>query len=205
MPLTEQEKKILQHLRNWKVHTGDVPSYRKLMNLLGYKSPRSISVILQSLVDKGYIQRFDDNQIQILEQVPEERVNSQTIDVPIVGNIACGEPIFATEHIENYVTVSTSMARPPYEYFILRATGDSMNLKNIYNDTLVLVRKQDTARTGDVVVAIINDECTLKEFKMKDSYILLIPHSDNPTHKPIVLTQEFRVQGVVVAILPNLH
>lgn len=203
MSLTQQEKQLLRHLRNWKTHTGDVPSYRKLMRLLGYKSTRSISLILDSLVEKGYIKKFEGNQIEISKDVPEFEVNTQTVEVPIVGNIACGEPILAEQHIEGMVSVSTTLARPPYQYFILRASGDSMNQKNIYDGTLVLVRRQETASNGDIVVAILNDECTLKEFKRKDNYILLIPHSDNSEHKPIILTNDFRVQGVVVSVLPE--
>lgn len=203
MSLTQQEKQLLRHLRNWKTHTGDVPSYRKLMRLLGYKSTRSISLILDSLVEKGYIKKFEGNQIEISRDVPEFEVNTQTVEVPIVGNIACGEPILAEQHIESMVSVSTTLAQPPYQYFILRASGDSMDQKNIYDGTLVLVRRQETASNEDIVVAILNDECTLKEFKRKDNYILLIPHSDNSTHKPIILTNDFRVQGVVVSVLPE--
>lgn len=203
MALTDQEKQVLRHLRNWKVHTGEVPSYRKLMNLLGYKSTQSISLILKSLIDKGYIKKFDGKNFEISDELPETEVNSKTVEVPLVGNIACGEPILARQHIEEMISVTTTLARPPYQYFILRANGDSMNKKNIYNGTLVLVRKQETASNGDIVVAIINDECTLKEFRRKDNYILLIPHSDNQSYKPIILTQDFRVQGVVVSILPE--
>ncbi len=203
MNLTDQEKQILKHLRNWKVHTGEVPSYRKLMNLLGYKSTRSISLILDSLIEKGYIKKFD-GQFEISTEFPEAESNSQTVEVPLVGNIACGQPILAQEHIEDMISVSTALARPPYQYFILRAKGDSMNKKNIFDGTLVLVKQQETASNGDIVVAILNADCTLKEFRRKDNYILLIPHSDNPTHKPIILTQDFRVQGVVVGILPEI-
>lgn len=203
MALTDQEKKVLKHLRNWKVHTGEIPSYRKLMNLLGYRSTRSISLILKSLIEKGYIKKFDGKNYEISEIFPETEINNETVEVPLVGNIACGEPILAQQHIEDMISVTTTLARPPYQYFILRASGDSMNKKNIYNGSLVLVRKQETASDGDIVVAIINDECTLKEFKKKDKYILLLPHSENLTHKPIILTQDFRVQGVVVSILPE--
>lgn len=204
MKLTEQERQVLKHIRNWMVHTGEVPSYRKLMNLLGYKSTRSISLILESLLDKGLLKK-SEGQFEISDEFPEDEVNFKTIDVPLVGNIACGRPILAQEHIEEIIPITISLARPPHTYYILRAKGNSMNQKNIHDGTLVLVRKQETARDGDIVVAIINDECTLKEFKRKDNYILLIPHSDNGTHKPIILTEDFRVQGMVVAILPNLQ
>ena len=205
MKLKKKKKQVLKHLRNWKVHTGENPSYRKLMNLLGYKSTRSISLILKSLIEKGYIKKFDGKNFEISEEFSELEINTQTVAVPLVGNIACGEPILAQQHIEDMISVTTTLARPPYQYFILRANGDSMNKKNIYNGTLVLVRKQETAIDGDIVVAIINDECTLKEFKRKDNYILLLPHSDNHTHKPIILTQDFRVQGVVVSVLPEIN
>lgn len=204
MPLTEQEKQLLRHLRNWKVHTGEVPSYRKLMNLLGYKSTRSISLILESLIEKGYIEKYDDNKLEISKEIPDSNINNKTVEIPIVGNIACGEPILAAQNIEGMISITTNLARPPYKYFILRARGDSMNKKNIHNGTLVLVRQQETAKDRDIVVAIIDDLCTLKEFRKKDNYILLIPHSTNEEHRPIILTDDFRVQGIVIAVLPDL-
>lgn len=203
MGLTEQEKQLLQHIRNWKVHTGEVPSYRKLMNLLGYKSTRSISLILESLISKGYIEKMDNNKIVISKEIPDND-NNQTAKIPLIGSIACGEPILAAQNIEGMISVTTNLARPPYKYFILRARGDSMNKKNIHNGTLVLVRQQETAKDGDIVVAIIDDLCTLKEFRRKDNYILLIPHSTNEENRPILFTDDFRVQGVVIAVLPDL-
>lgn len=203
MKLTEQEKQLLRHLRNWKVHTGEVPSYRKLMNLLGYKSTRSISLILESLIEKDFIKKIDGN-LEVQNILNEEVISTQTVEIPLVGNIACGEPILAIQNVEEMITVSTRLARPPYKYFILRASGDSMNKKNIQNGTLVLVRQQETAKDGDIVVAILDDFCTLKEFKRKDNFILLIPQSTNEEHRPILLTDDFRVQGVVIAVLPDL-
>lgn len=204
--LTQSETYALKYIRNELVHTGSIPSFRKLMLLLKYKSPRSVSIIFNSLIDKGYIKKDQKNgSFQLLKDIPDSEFAAQTINVPLIGNIACGEPLLAMENSEGMISISTKLAKPPHKHFLLRCKGDSMNLKNIYDGTLVLVRIQNTARNGDIVVALIDDEATLKEFQRDNNFIILKPHSTNKEHKPIILTDDFRIQGVVVTTLPNLN
>jgi repressor LexA len=128
-----------------------------------------------------------------------------TIEVPLVGNAACGTPLLAQENIEAMVPVSTLLALRGQKHFLLRAIGDSMNDAGIDDGALVLVRQQSTADSGDVVVALVDDEATIKELRKSADAVVLLPRSKNRSHKPIVLRRDFQVQGVVVATLPDIN
>jgi SOS regulatory protein LexA len=130
--------------------------------------------------------------------------SEQTVEVPVVGRAACGMPMLAEENIEQMIPVSKKIAYPPYKYYMLRAKGDSMNEAGINDNDLVLVRQQATARHGDVVVALIDDEATIKEYTSTGSAVVLKPHSSNPVHKPIILMRDFMVQGVVVTTVAGI-
>jgi SOS regulatory protein LexA len=126
---------------------------------------------------------------------------AKTINVPLLGNAACGMPMLAEENKEADIQVSADYINPAYKYFFLRATGDSMNAKGINDGDLVLIRQQPTARDGDSVVALIDDSATIKEYHVTANSVVLKPCSTNPKHQPIVLNKEFTIQGVVVTVI----
>lgn len=132
----------------------------------------------------------------------EESKAEQTIKVPLLGSVACGNPIFAEENIEAYIPVSTQIIKQSNKYFILKASGNSMNEAGINDGDLVLVRQQQVANDRDLVVALIDDEATIKEYHKKQDMIILKPKSNEPTHQPIILTEDFRIQGVVETVIP---
>ena len=127
--------------------------------------------------------------------------NAHTIKIPLLGTIACGTPIFAEENIEAFIPVSVKLIKPSNRYFILRASGDSMDEVGINDGDLVLIRQQNTACEGDNVIALIDDEATIKEFHYGNNMIILKPRSKNGKHQPIVLTSNFRIQGVVETVI----
>jgi len=127
---------------------------------------------------------------------------AKTIKIPVLGNVSCGSPIFAEENIETYIPVSDRLIKPSYRYFILRASGDSMDDAGINDGDLVLIRQQQTAYNGDMVVALIDNEATIKEFHHKGNMIVLKPRSINSNHQPIILSEDFRIQGIVETIIP---
>ena len=110
----------------------------------------------------------------------------------------------AEENIEGMISVSARLAPPTNRYFLLRAKGNSMNQKGIDDGDLVLIKQQKVADNGDLVVALIDDRATIKEFQRKGSVILLIPRSDNPSHQPIIMASDFLIQGRVVATIPKI-
>ncbi len=198
------ELKAIKYIRNFLMHRGHMPSIRKLGRDLGYSSPRSASMIVEKLLDKGVLQKKNDGSLQFIDAVLNDEFRAQTVAVPLVGTITCGIPTLAEENIEAMIPVSVKLAKPQYKYFLLRADGDSMNGKNINDGDLLLIRQQETADNGDVVVALIDDFATVKEFYRADDTILLKPRSTNKSHQPIVLDRDFKIQGIVVVTIPKI-
>ncbi len=203
--LSDKELATLRHIRNWLVHKGRPPSIRELTGALDYKSPRSAALIINRLIELKMVRRRENGGLQLLNSSGNELGHAQTVDVPLVGAVPCGTPMLAEENVEAMVRVSTEMARPPHRYFILRAKGDSMNQGGIDDGAMVLVRQQPIAGEGDRVVALIDNEATIKEYRRSNGMIVLMPRSTNQEHKPIILMSDFQVQGIVVAVLPNLE
>lgn len=202
--ITEKELQAIREIRNTFVHKGKFPSTRDLMKVLGYRSPRSSALIIERLIVKGFLRRRQNGSLHLVKDLESDTASAKTVNVPLVGTVACGIPILADENIETMIPVSTELAKSPAKYFLLRAKGDSMDLNGINDGDIVLVRQQATAIAGDSVVALIDDEATIKEFHPSPHAIVLKPKSKNREHKPIVLTKDFRIQGVIVTAIPNL-
>lgn len=202
--ITEKELQAVLEIRNTFVHRGKFPSARDLMKALGYRSPRSSTLMIGRLITKGFLRRRQNGSLQLVKAAENNAASVKTVNIPLVGSVACGVPVLADENIEAMIPVSTDLAKPPAKYFLLRAKGDSMDLRGINDGDIVLVRQQATAKHGDSVVALIDDEATIKEFHPSPHAIVLKPKSKNKKHKPIVLTKDFRIQGVVVIAIPNL-
>jgi len=185
--LSTKEQLVLQKIKEFIAH-GEKITVRALQLSLWYASPRSISVLLSSLIDKWWIYR---DSLEHIKLSPSFQADSYEVRwVPLVGTIACGMPIFAEENIETEIPVSTKvLGSMSKKYFFLRAQGDSMNQKWINDGDLVLIEQTNIPESGRIVVALINDEATLKEFRREGENIFLIPHSNNPRHKPIILDE----------------
>ena len=202
--LLNREIEAVRHMRNYLMHNGYLPSVRELMRELNFKSPRSAALIIESLIEKGVLKRNKDGNLQLIinKEFNDDTNRAETVNVPLLGTVSCGTPIFASENIEAFIPVSVKLAKQPEKYFLLRAKGDSMNEKGINNGDLVLIRQQQTANNGDDVVALIDDDATIKEFHLKGNTIVLMPRSTNKKHQPILLTTDFKIQGIVIAIIP---
>lgn len=198
--LSLKAREALRHIRNWTMHHGKFPSVRELMNKMEYKSPRSATLILEELEENGFIKRKKEGGYRFVKDL-EEHI-TRTVAIPLVGSVACGSPLMAEENIEAMIQVSLSIAKPGSKYFLLRANGDSMNQAGINSGDLLLIKQQTYAENGQQVVALIDDEATVKELQRKNDFVMLLPRSDNPKHQPIILTTEFQIQGIVIAAIP---
>jgi len=203
--ITSKELEAVREIRNSLMHVGRIPSMRELMTSLGYRSPRSASLIVDKLIKKGVLRRKVNGGLQFVRNLVQDTTRAQTVDVPLIGMIACGMPILAEENTQAMISVSIKLARPPHRYFLLKAKGDSMDQKGIDDGDLVLVRQQTVAQDGDTVVALIDDEATIKEFRIGGETFVLRPRSKNKQHQPIVLTKDFQIQGVVVTTIPKFR
>jgi repressor LexA len=201
---TTKEIEAIKHIRNYLSHKGRTPSIRKLMRLLKSKSIKSTQDILFVLNEKGIIQKFEDGTYKLILDPNFGPSRAQTLNIPVVGVIACGSPIFAEQNIEGYIPISTAIAKPGHRYFLLHAKGDSMNEAGINDGDLVLIKQQNTAQEGEYVVALIDDEATIKEFHKMNDVVVLRPKSTNPMHKAIILEEDFQVQGIVEKVIPDI-
>jgi repressor LexA len=198
--LKPAERQALTFVRNRIMHTGIAPSVRELAAELGFASPRSAVLVINRLIEIGFLKRRDeDRTLQLLRMPEDARDRESTVEVPLVGSAACGLPLLAEENLQAMIPVSSTLVRPGRKYFLLRASGDSMNEAGIEDGALVLVRQQSNAEDKQIVVALVDDEATIKELRLSPDAVALVPRSDNPRHRPMVLRRDFQVQGVVVA------
>jgi repressor LexA len=201
--LGEKEKRAFALIRNRIIHHGESPTLREINEVTGGKSPRSASLVVERLISAGLLRKFGRKVKLSSQSAVLGQASVSTVDVPLVGSVACGSPMLAEENIETHIPVSTALARSGSNYFLLRARGDSMDKAGIQDRNILLVRQQPIANNGDKVVALINDEATVKIFEKTNHAIILRPNSKNTKHKPIVLTNNCQIQGTVVAVLPS--
>lgn len=187
-------------IRNEIIHSGVTPSLREIGRAIGYESPRSVQLMLIRLEKRGLLSCVNGVIKLSPKKVPEP--GERTVDVPLVGSVACGIPSLAEQEPEVIIQISTKLAKPGHRYFLLRATGTSMNKSCINDGDLVLVRQCNIANEGDMVVALINDEVTIKHFHRDGDIIILRPNSTDSIHRPIIVTEELIIQGVVVKAFP---
>jgi repressor LexA len=187
-------------IRNQIVHTGVRPSLREIGRAVGYGSPRSVQLMLERIQRRGLLS-ISGGVFKLTGT--QAKFPERTVAVPLVGSVACGLPTLAEQDPEAVIEISTKIAKPGHRYFLLRARGKSMNKSGINDKDLVLVRQQPTAEEDDCVVALINDEATIKHFHRRGGLVVLQPNSTDKTIRPIVLAEDFMIQGVVVATLPS--
>lgn len=199
-----KELEALRFVRNSIVHEGHSPSVRDVQDELEYKSPRSALLIINSLIEKGWLIRKESGNLQVRKDLIETESHARTVDLPLVGSVSCGVPALAEENIEAHIPVSKSILSSGDTYFLLRASGDSMDKVGIDDGDILLIRQQSTADNGNKVVALIDDEATVKEYHKKNGFVVLKPRSSNDNHKPVIVSEGFSIQGVVVATLPDL-
>lgn len=203
--LRDKEKRVFAFVRKQIIHQGVAPTLREINEMTGDTSPRSASLVIERLIEAGLLKK-SGRKYRLATLGKDATGSVSTVRVPLVGSIACGAPMLAEQNIEGYVAVSSALAKKGATYFLLRATGTSMNRAGINEGDVLLVRQQNSAQNGDKVVALVDDEATVKCFERTAQVVILRPKSSDTKHKPIVLTENCQIQGVVVAVLPpDIH
>lgn len=180
---------------------GKQPSFEAIRKELDYGSKRSVQLLLGRLAASGRI-IYQDGILELVHK--SDSIGSErTIDVPILAEVPCGPLEEAIQNSEGTVKVSTTLAKPGSNYFILRAKGDSMNKANIDSGDLMLIRQQTTADNGDIVLALVDGAATVKRFRRDKDFVVLTPESDNPNNKPMIFSEDFAIQGKVITRLPD--
>lgn len=199
--LTWREAQILEYIKGQVRTKGYPPSVREIGRVVGLKSSSTVHSHLGKLEAKGYIRR-DPTKPRAIEILDKSELEVKpTINVPVVGRVTAGEPILAQENIEDYFPIPRDFS--PYEdQFMLHVKGESMIGAGILDGDYVLVRRQQSASDGDIVVALLGDEATVKRFFKEKDHIRLQP--ENSTMEPI-LVKDVQILGRVVGVFRRIH
>lgn len=195
--LTPKQKLLLNIIKEYRRKHGESPTLGELKRMLGVPFLNSVVHLLGKLEEKGQIQRAKGVERGIAT-IGDQRT---MINIPVVGAVSCGRPLLAEENIEGYITVDRKLIKDDVKkYFFLKAIGDSMDKAGITDGDMVLIHAQAKARPEDRIVALIDDEATIKVYRPGNGFVALVPKSSNPANKPIILRENFAIQGIVKAV-----
>ena len=178
--ITAKQEQIFKFVRAFTEENGYPPSVREICKGIGLKSPSSVHAHLKSLENAGYIRR-DANKTRAVSINTPGANTVHSVNVPILGQVAAGSPVLAVEDIEGYIPFDPAGAER--EYFALRVKGDSMINAGILEGDIIVVAIEATALNGEIVVAMIDGEATVKRFKREAGRVWLLP--ENPEYQPI--------------------
>ncbi|OOF81887.1 repressor LexA [Rodentibacter ratti] len=203
-PLTNRQQEVLDLLKRHLETTGMPPTRAEISRELGFKSPNAAEEHLKALARKGAIEIVAGASRGIRILSDSDSANDEMEGLPLIGRVAAGEPILAEQHIEATYSVDASMFKPQAD-FLLKVYGQSMKDIGILDGDLLAVHSTKDVRNGQVVVARIEDEVTVKRFERKGSIIYL--HAENEEFQPIVVNlaeqPNFEIEGIAVGIIRN--
>lgn len=200
--ISAKQQEILEYIKDEILHKGYPPAVREICQAVNLKSTSSVHSHLETLEKNGYIRR-DPTKPRAIE-IMDDTFNlnrREMVNVPILGNVAAGEPLFAEENIEDYFPIPAEMV-PNSEVFMLHVRGESMINVGILDGDNVLVQQQSTAKDGEMVVALVEDSATVKTFYKEYGYIRLQPEND--TMEPIIVP-DCQILGKVFGIFRFLR
>ena len=195
--ISAKQAEILEYIKSEILAKGYPPAVREICEAVHLKSTSSVHAHLETLEKNGYIRR-DPTKPRAIEIVDDtfNLTRREVVDVPIVGQVAAGEPILATENISNYFPIPTEFM-PNVQTFMLKVRGESMINAGILDGDMILVQQQQTARNGEIVVALVDDSATVKTFYKEKGYIRLQPEND--TMDPIIV-DDVMILGKVIGV-----
>ncbi|NPV26043.1 MAG: transcriptional repressor LexA [Firmicutes bacterium] len=200
--LTERQAAILDYIKQQIKAKGYPPSVREIGQAVGLKSSSTVHAYLRQLEEKGVIRR-DPTKPRAIEVILENAgpVQKEIVNVPVLGKITAGEPILAIQNIDDTFPLPYDFVRTD-QVFILSVRGDSMIEAGILDEDFVIVRQQSTANNGDIVVALLGEEATVKRFYKERDHVRLQP--ENPYLEPI-LVKEVSILGKVIGVIRRIH
>ena len=196
--LTARQQQIYDYILSFSAEKGYPPSVREIGEALDLKSPSTVHFHLKGLEEAGMINKAEGKTraISVPGKAVAEELDGHSNQVPVIGSVAAGSPILAQECIEDYLTFDTEGLEG--EHFALRVRGESMLNAGILPDDLVVVHRQQDARNGEIVVALFEDEATVKTLSRQNGQTWLLP--ENPEYEPIDGTYA-QIIGKVVAVV----
>jgi repressor LexA len=203
--LTDRQEEILNFINSYREVNGFPPTIREIARQFGLSSTFGVKKHLDALVKKGYlhIESNASRGISTIQNALQSLFEKNDIfnRIPVIGRVAAGTPILAEENVEGSLVIDPTLTSKNDECFALKVKGDSMIKAGIFEGDYVIVVPQTDAKNGDIVVALINDEATVKTFERKGGKVSLIPENDN--YKPIEVTnnENFSLIGKVKGIV----
>ena len=197
--LTQRQQDVLQFISEYIGQHEYPPTFQEIADAFGIASKQGVVRHLVALERKGYITRSDTLARSIRIVHPQYMPATDTIQVPLVGRVAAGYPVLAEENIENHVMLPRTLVRSEGRYFALRVHGDSMMNVGILDGDMVIVQSATVAQAGEIVVALIGDEVTVKRLVVQNSQKFL--KAENPMYPDIYPQREWSIQGKVVGLI----
>ncbi len=201
--LTERQREILHIIAGYLADKGYAPTYQELADQLNIKSKYAILKHIDSLVKKGYLEKDSSARtIRIVhpEYAPPAAGDSATI--PLVGRVAAGFPVLAEENVERYISIPRAMIKSEGRYYALKVRGDSMIKAGIFENDLVVVHSGNNARNHDIVVALVEDEVTVKRLIQENGTAWL--KAENDDYPDIHPRGAWSIQGKVVGLIREM-
>ena len=200
--ITDKQREILEYIKSQILERGFPPAVREICEAVHLRSTSSVHAHLETLENKGYIRR-DATKPRAIEIVDDQfnLTRRELVNVPIVGQVAAGQPILAEENIEDYFPIPAGMM-PNKESFMLKVKGESMINAGILDGDLILVQQQTTAENGDKVVALIDDSATVKTYYKEDGHYRLQPEND---YMDPIIVDDVQILGKVFGIMRFLN
>ncbi len=195
--ITEKQREILEYIKNEILNKGYPPAVREICEAVHLKSTSSVHSHLETLEKNGYIRR-DPTKPRAIEIIDDtfNLTRREVVNVPLIGNVAAGCPILATENIENYFPIPAEFV-PNQNVFMLRVQGDSMVNAGIFDGDHILVKQQATALNGDMVVALLDDSATVKTYYKEEGHYRLQPEND---YMEPIIVDDVSILGVVFGV-----
>lgn len=186
--LTKKQKEVLEFIKQFHADNKYPPSIRQICSAINLSSPATVHVHINHLVDKGYIKRSKEGNraLELLVENEYDTRSEEVVNVPLLGKVTAGSPIEAIEMPDEFFSLPSYLIPKQKEVFTLKVDGESMINKGIFSDDIVIVERTESAKNGDMVVAMNDDnEVTLKTFYKEDGYFRLQPENDYM--EPIIL------------------
>ena len=208
--MTARQEEIYEYIKKYSKENRMPPTVREIGNHFEISSTNGVRSILAALIKKGYINRSPrlSRGIEIVDRSDKNSSKdapSNTIEIPIVGRVAAGTPILAVQNLEGTVTIDRDFLACRSDVFALRVKGDSMINAGIFDGDLIFARQQKTADRGEIVVAQIDNEATVKYYHPTSDHVELRPA--NPKYKPIIVNDKkvFSIAGRVIGVMRRVN
>lgn len=206
--LTKRQEEILAFIKTHIGKSGFPPTILEIQKEFSFKSPNAVQEHIKALARKGCVRR-NPNKWRGLEVIgvaksKNETAQPSTVTVPLIGRVAAGLPILAEENVEGMISIDRSLVHRATKLFALHVHGDSMINAGIYGGDIVVAQQQSIAENGDIVIALLGDEATVKRFYRKKNIVFLKPENDTMRSTKVTEREDFGILGKVVATLRKL-